>query len=105
MSSGSRRISSCRQQAIDLSRAADKDRFEALGTLTLRDVTRDLALPFTLEVRDHPEAEGQLQARAIGEIEVLRLDYGVGQGIWQDTSVVANEVVIKIDIVARRPKS
>ena len=79
--------------------------FEAQGTLTMRDVTREVVLPFTLEVIDHPDLEGELRARAVGEIEVLRLDYGVGQGMWQDTSVVANEVVIKIDIVARRPKS
>ncbi len=79
--------------------------FEAHGELTLRDVTREVVLPFTLEVQDHPEADGQLQARAAGELEVLRLDYGIGQGIWRDTSVVADQVVIKIDIVARRPKS
>lgn len=78
--------------------------FDAVGRLTLRDVTKEVTLPFSLEVGDHPEAADQLQAHAVGELEILRLDYGVGQGLWLDTSVVANEVTIKIDILAKRPK-
>ena len=77
--------------------------FEAHGTLTLRDVTKDVVLPFTLEIAPHPDGNGALQARAVGELSVLRLDYGVGQGVWTDTSVVPNEVGIFIDIVASMP--
>ena len=29
---------------------------------------------------------------------VNRLDYGVGQGDWKDTSVVANEVKVKFEL-------
>ena len=78
--------------------------YEAAGKLTLRDVTRDVVLPFTLTVEDHPEDTGVLLARAQGKLAVKRLDYGVGQGIWTDTSVVADEVEIHIDILATRPK-
>ncbi len=78
--------------------------YQAQGTLTMRDVTRDVALPFTLVVEDHPEDPGALRARATGELTVNRLDYGVGQGLWTDTSVVADKIVIRIDILARRPK-
>lgn len=76
--------------------------FRALGRLTLRDVTRDVVLPFELSFEDHPEEPGALRARAVGELPVKRLDYGVGQGLWTDTSVVADEVVIVIDILAKR---
>ena len=82
----------------------DEDGFEALGSLTLRGVTREVALPFTLTIEDHPEDPGRLHAHAVGELTIKRLDYGVGQGQWTDTSVVADEVVIRIDILASRPK-
>ncbi len=79
------------------------DLYEARGRLTLRDQTRDVVLPFTLAIAPHPERNGALLAQAKGELEISRLDYGVGQGMWQDTSVVADEVRIFIDIRATRP--
>ncbi len=75
--------------------------YEALGRLTLRDVTREVMLPFTLEFEKGQG--GRIKARAKGELQILRLDYGVGQGIWQDVSVVFDEVAISIDILASRP--
>ena len=38
-----------------------------------------------------------------GELTILRLDYGIGQGQWRDTKTVANEVTVTIDILAKRP--
>ena len=77
--------------------------YEASGRLTMRDVTQDVVLPFTLEVAPDPDQPGRLRAVAKGELKVQRLDYGIGQGLWEDTSVVGNEVVIFIDIQATRP--
>ena len=67
----------------------------AIGTLTIRGVTRGVEMAFYLSV------DGQV-AHAQGSLDILRLDYGVGQGMWADTSVVANEVTITIDIRATR---
>lgn len=74
--------------------------YRAGGSLTLRDVTLPVVLPFTLTTE---ERAGVLHAMASGELAVQRLDYGIGQGLWQDTSVVGNDVTIKIDIQASRP--
>ena len=74
----------------------------AHGKLTLRDVTQDVTLPFQLTITDDNGGGGQARAKATGELKVNRLDYGVGQGIWRDTSVVGNEVIIRIDIRASR---
>ena len=81
----------------------DDGGYEAAGRLTMRDVTKDVVLPFTLEIAQDGDQPGQLRAAAKGELKVQRLDYGVGQGLWTDTSVVGNEVVIFIDIQATRP--
>lgn len=77
-------------------RHLEGDSYEAEGTLTLRDVTLPVVLPFTLAI------DGDT-AQAKGELRVQRLDYGVGQGQWADTSMVGPEVAIRIDILARRP--
>lgn len=71
----------------------------APGELTLRGVTNPVTLPFTLVI----EGEGSgARAHAEGSITIKRLDYGVGQGDWADTSTVADKVDIGLDIRAVR---
>ena len=41
-------------------------------------------------------------ARLAGTALVRRLDYGIGQGDWQDTSLLGNEVRLAFDLVLRR---
>lgn len=67
--------------------------YEALGELTLRETSRKVTLPFTLVI------EGE-EARAEGGLVIKRLDYGIGQGDWEDTSLVADEVEIFFEIKA-----
>jgi polyisoprenoid-binding protein YceI len=76
---------------------ADKGggKFAATGKLTLRDVTKDIPLDFTFQ----PDAAGGWLK---GTAQLKRLDFGVGQGEWKDTSWVGNE--IKIQFVLRLQK-
>lgn len=68
------------------------DSFEARGKLTIRDVTREVRVPFTFaSVREGGRESVSLE----GTAELNRLDFGVGQGEWQDTSWVANEVIVR----------
>ena len=80
------------------------DRYEARGKLTLRDVTRDAVLPFTLAIVDDPAQPGRQRATARGRIVLKRLDYGVGQNEWASTGQVANEVTVDINVAASRAK-
>jgi polyisoprenoid-binding protein YceI len=80
------------------------DRYEARGRLTLRDVTRDVVLPFTLAIVDNPAQPGAVRATARGKLIIKRLDYGVGQNEWAGTGQVANEVTIDLNVVASRPR-
>ena len=80
------------------------DRYEARGKLTIRDVTRDANLPFTLAITDDPAQHGRVRATARGRIILKRLDYGVGQSEWAATGQVANEVTVDLNIVAGRSK-
>jgi polyisoprenoid-binding protein YceI len=80
------------------------DRYEARGKLTIRDVTRDAVLPFTLAITDDPSQPGRVRATARGRIILKRLDYGVGQNEWAATGQVANEVTVDLNVVAGRAK-
>jgi polyisoprenoid-binding protein YceI len=64
------------------------DKFEMRGKLTIKGTTKDVVVPFTLK-----EAGGMTTAQ--GAIEVKRLDFKVGAGVWGDLETVANEVQIK----------
>ena len=80
------------------------ERYEARGKLTIRDVTRDAILPFTLSITDDPSQPGRVRATARGRIILKRLDHGVGQNEWAATGQVANEVTVDLNVVAGRAK-
>lgn len=76
------------------------NRYVAEGDLTMRGTTHPVDLPFTLDVGRDGDV---LRAVAEGEVTVKRLRWGIGQGQWEDTSMVPNEVVIEIELHASRP--
>lgn len=84
--------------------AKGADRYEAYGELTIRDVTRDTVLPFTLTIADDPAQPGRLRATARGRLVLERLDFGIGQNEWAATGRVANEVSVDLNVVASRTK-
>ncbi|WP_395711826.1 YceI family protein [Reyranella sp.] len=80
------------------------DRYEAQGKLTIRDMTRDVVLPFSLTIVDDPAQPGRVRATARGRLGLKRLDYGVGQNEWASTGQVSNEVTVDVTVVASRPR-
>lgn len=76
-------------------KALGGDRFEAEGTLTIRDVSKPVVLPFTFT----PSGEA---AHAVGTVQLLRQAFGVGQGAWAADDNVAFAVDVTIDIAATK---
>jgi polyisoprenoid-binding protein YceI len=70
-------------------------KYAATGKLTLRNVTRDVPLEFTFE----KNAQG---AWLKGAAQLNRLDFGVGQGEWQDTEAVANRVQVRFALLLKQ---
>ncbi len=66
-------------------------KFEVVGKLALKGNSRDVTAPITLT-----QAGGVTTAR--GEFIVKRLEFKIGDGDWNDTSLVANEVAVKIKL-------
>ena len=71
------------------------DSYETKGKLTLRGVTKDLTLPFTLTIAGD-------QGHAVGKAKLVRTEFGVGQGSWSSGDTVALEVDVDIDLIAER---
>ena len=72
--------------------------YEAVGTLTIRGLTKPLTLPFTLAI-------GGTTAKADGTVQLIRTDFGVGQGAWSTAQYVALQVSVSFDIVVEKSGS
>ena len=68
--------------------------YEAVGSLTLRGVTKDVPISFKFT----PAAGG---AKLEGSATLKRLDFGVGQGDWKATDQVADAVKVTFSLTLR----
>ena len=68
-------------------------RLTVSGKLTIKGKTTDVSFPLTVK------QDGGRQVFD-GALPIKRLTYGIGEGEWKDTSVVADEVVIRFHVVA-----
>ena len=66
-------------------------KFRGEGRLTLRDVTREVPIDFSYE-------ENAAGGWLVGSATLDRLDFGVGQGEWQDTQWVGNRVRVEFSL-------
>lgn len=69
------------------------ERYEIAGTLSMKGVAKDVAVPVTLK----KDASGNRVAE--GQFTLRRLDFRIGEGVWADTDTVANEVVVRLRMV------
>jgi polyisoprenoid-binding protein YceI len=69
--------------------------YVAHGSLTIRDATKPVDLPFSLEINGD-------EAHAQGEITLMRVDYGVGQGEFATDEWVDLDVKVRVDVTATR---
>lgn len=74
-------------------KAAGPGKLAVTGKLTIKGKTADVSFPLLVKSQGGKQVfEGQLPIR--------RLAFNVGEGEWKDTSMVADEVVIKFRVAA-----
>jgi polyisoprenoid-binding protein YceI len=71
--------------------------YQARGKLTIRGIAREVPVTFTFK----PAADGR-SATLSGRASVRRLDFGIGQGEWQDTKWLGDEVRIRFELTLRK---
>lgn len=72
---------------------AGSNQYKVTGKLTIKGKTQTVVVPVTVT------QQGAVQAFD-GALTIKRSQYDIGTGEWKDTSVVADDVVIKFHIVA-----
>lgn len=78
-------------------RALGNGRYEARGKMSIKGKTLDVVVPFAYK-------QDGVNAVLEGSIPLQRTRFGIGEGAWSDTSVVADEVPIRFRLVlAPRP--
>lgn len=76
-----------------------ENEFVANGTLTIRDVSQKISLPFTLlGIMDHPMREGTKVAGITATTTLDRSTYNVGVGDWASDAVVGDEVEVDLNL-------
>lgn len=68
---------------------------DAVGKLTIRGITREWRLPLTLKASTNA---GRPVVDLTGETTLKRLTFGVGQGEWQSTEWVPDEVKVRYSV-------
>ncbi|TWB24776.1 polyisoprenoid-binding protein YceI [Nitrospirillum amazonense] len=75
-------------------RAKGGNQYDAVGTLTIRGIKKDVTLPFTLDI-----TEGK--AHAVGRLDLVRTDYDVGgHGLFSKGRTVDLNVAVVVDLMA-----
>lgn len=70
-------------------RATGPGRYEVTGKLTLKGSVRDLVVPVQLAAAGGHHV-------ASGSFTIRRLDFKVGEAEWADTSLLANDVLVRL---------
>ena len=69
-------------------KGAGAGRYDVVGRLTIKGQSRDVLVPVTL-------SQNAAAGVAIGSFTIRRLEFSIGDGEWADTSMVANDVLVK----------
>ncbi len=69
-------------------------KLEVSGKLTIKGKTTEVSFPMSVK------KEGAVQVFE-GNLPIRRLTFNIGDGEWKDTSVVADEVVIRFRVLAK----
>jgi len=76
-----------------------ENQFVANGTLTIKDVSQEVALPFTLlGIKDNPMKENTMVAGITASTKVDRTAYTVGTGDWASDAVIGDEVTVELNL-------
>jgi len=66
-------------------------KFEFTGKLAIKGISQNVVVPVTITQR-------AAKSQVVGSFNLKRLDFKIGDGDWNDVSLVANEVVVNINL-------
>jgi polyisoprenoid-binding protein YceI len=72
-------------------KAVGAGKFEVAGSLSIKGKSQPIVVPITL-------TQQGTTTNANGSFTIKRLDFKIGDGEWNDVSLVANEVIVKLKL-------
>ena len=72
-------------------KAAGPGKFEVAGKLVIKGASRDVKVPVTV-------AQAGANTTASGSFVIKRLEFKIGDGDWKDTSMVADDVLVRFKL-------
>ncbi len=76
-------------------KATGPGKFDIAGNLTIKGIAKPVTVAVALTQQGMPAG----QTRADGSFVIKRLEYKIGDGDWNDTSLVANDVQVKLRLM------
>ncbi len=76
-------------------KAVGSGKFDIVGNLTIKGIAKPVTVPVTLTQQGLPAG----QTRADGNFVIKRLEYKIGDGDWNDPTLVANDVQVKLRLM------
>jgi polyisoprenoid-binding protein YceI len=76
-------------------KAAGPGKFDITGNLVIKGISKPVTVPITLTQQGLPAG----QTRADGSFVIKRLEYKIGDGDWNDVSLVANDIQVKVSLI------
>lgn len=67
-------------------------KFEFSGKLSVKGISQNVVVPVAIT-----QTAGK--SRAVGSFKLKRLDFKIGDGDWNDVTLVANEVIVNINLL------
>ena len=92
---------SARFESMTFKKAED-NKYIADGTLTIKETSRPLSLPFSLSLTKLDS--GNTKAQVSADIVLDRSAFDLGIGSWADKSLIANDVALSIYMTAKKKK-
>ena len=81
------------------------NKFEIVGNLTVKDVTKEIKVPFTyFAVKDNPGKPDEMVAGFEGTFTIDRLEYNVGNGSFYKMGLVDKDVHITVSLEVLKKK-
>lgn len=81
------------------------DQYEVSGSLTLRGKRLPVHFPFTLKISHDDDGDEPARADMDADLSLNRLDYGVGQGQWENGDYIGANVELRLTVRATRSDS
>ncbi|RMG16211.1 MAG: polyisoprenoid-binding protein [Bacteroidetes bacterium] len=93
-------------KSTSITKGEGENEYIVKGNMTIRDVTKEMEIPVKfLGAMPHPMRKGAYVGGFTTEFTINRTEFGVGTGNWAATTVIGDEVKVRVNVEVNRQES